>query len=99
MSKKGETRPWRVDFKWSNGVSSNNTLATRELAEAFIDQLTETAGRMRLGATIELRRRIDGPRGSYLLVSTREVALPEEEDDDLTGRALYEDPINDPGWS
>lgn len=46
MAKRGETRPWRVRFRWDNGVNGTATYATRDGAEfekAKIERYAELA--------------------------------------------------------
>jgi hypothetical protein len=41
MAKQGERQPWRVKYKWSNGVGGSRTYTTLPRAELFRDEMLE----------------------------------------------------------
>lgn len=43
MAKRGETRPWRLTFKWENGVHGVETFTSRDRAETYAAMMQEYA--------------------------------------------------------
>lgn len=41
MSKRGETRPWRVAFEWSNGVKGVDTYSRKDEADMNADRIRD----------------------------------------------------------
>lgn len=59
MAKRGETRPWRMRFQWSNGIKGVATYETREQAddEARKIQVYAAAFREDMTVTTTVERR------------------------------------------
>lgn len=43
MAKRGETRPWKVEYKWPSGIKGKESFGSLELAELTAERLRRAA--------------------------------------------------------
>lgn len=53
MTKRGERRPYRIQFKWDNGIKGTETRANAHEALAFVHKLFDTVEKR--GGSVEIK--------------------------------------------
>lgn len=59
MAKRGEKRPWKLQFEWDNGVKGSQTFSSEDARDDMAAQIRENAA-MR---SMEVDIRLSGPVG------------------------------------
>lgn len=54
MAKRGERRPWKVEYEWSNGIKGRDAYSSRDLAELHAEMIRD-AGERRADADVTVR--------------------------------------------
>jgi hypothetical protein len=60
MAKRGETRPHRLRFTWSNGVKGTETFIDTDRLGMFLDRMKGTAARREMTVEVEYTHRVTG---------------------------------------
>lgn len=54
MAKRGETRPWRVTYRWDSGIGGTEAYASEDQANYKADQIRQAAIRQDRDVTVSV---------------------------------------------
>jgi hypothetical protein len=57
MAKRGERRPWKVRYEWSNGIKGTDSYTSRDQAEMKAEQIRRTAVARDMVVTVDVTHR------------------------------------------